>query len=261
MALGPAGGLSGSAGTAIRVADRAGRFVPVPVPMRHDALAPSAPLDSNGFEIIPYVLAEPECRVLAERVGACGTPMAGARNLLMHAWCRELALRLKLHFGIARRLPPGALAIECMLFSKSAQRNWLVAMHQDLSVPVREWVRSEACRGWSQKDGRAFVQPPLCVLEELLVVRLHLDNCTAANGALRVVPGSHRHGRVNPRRMETLRAENGEVVCEVPRGGVLLMRPLVLHASSKAFEEIPRRVLHFVFGRPALPEGLTWALD
>lgn len=220
-----------------------------------------APLDTDGFEIVPYVLAEPECRVLAERVGSCGTARAGARNLLMHAWCRELALRLKRHFGIARRLPPGAVAVQCTLFDKSAQRNWLVALHQDLSVPVRERVGSEGCRGWSQKDGMVFVQPPIRVLEGLLAVRLHLDECTAGNGALRVVPGSHRHGRLNPRHMEALRAASGEVVCAIPRGGVLLMRPLLLHASSKALEAAPRRVLHFVFGGPAPPEGLSWALD
>ncbi len=219
------------------------------------------PLDAVGFEILPYVLAEPECRVLAARLGACGTARAGVGDLLSHAWCRELARRIERHFGIARRLRPGAVAVQCTLFEKSTQHDWLIALHQDLSVPVRERASCEACRGSTQREGRVFVQPPLTVLEELLVARLHLDDCTASNGALRVVPGSHRHGRLSERRMQALRAASGEVVCAVPRGGVLLMRPLLMHASAKALEPTPRRVLHFVFGPPRLPEGLAWALD
>jgi hypothetical protein len=36
------------------------------------------------------------------------------------------------------------------------------------------------------------------------------------------------------------------------------MRPLLLHASSKAINGPPRRVLHFVFGPSHLPEGFRW---
>ncbi len=223
--------------------------------------APVARFGFDGFEIIPYVLTEPECRVIAEQVRSCGIARAGARNLLMHRWCCELAGRLKRHFGIARRLPPDSVCVQCTLFDKSEERNWRVAMHQDLSVPVRERVESDACRGWSLKDGVIFVQPPMGVLEGLLAARLHLDDCAAGNGALRVVPGSHRYGRLSGKRIEALHAAHGEVLCPVPRGGVMLMRPLLLHASSKALEPGPRRVLHFVFGRAALPEGLSWALD
>jgi Phytanoyl-CoA dioxygenase (PhyH) len=225
------------------------------------AYCPREKLVDFGYEIIPYVLAEPECRLLAEQVRSCGVARAGARNLLMHQWCRELALRLKRHFGIERRLPPDAVAVQCTLFDKSEERNWRVTLHQDLSVPVRERVDSEACRGWSHKDGMIFVQPPMSVLEGLLAARLHLDDCAEGNGALRVVPGSHRYGRLSVKGIEAFRMSHGEVVCTVPRGGVMLMRPLLLHASSKAIEPGPRRVLHFVFGRPALPEGLRWAFN
>jgi hypothetical protein len=223
--------------------------------------APPAQFSVGGFEIIPYVLTEPECCVLGEQVRTCGIARAGARNLLMHAWCRQLARRLERHFGIARRLPPDAVAVQCTLFNKSAERNWHVSLHQDLSVPVRERIDSEACRGWSQKDGMVFVQPPISVLEGLVIARFHLDDCAAGTGALRVVPGSHRYGRLSGKRIEALRAASGELVCPVPRGGVMLMRPLLLHASSRTLGPGPRRVLHFVFGRVSLPEGLSWALD
>jgi hypothetical protein len=44
----------------------------------------------------------------------------------------------------------------------------------------------------------------------------------------------------------------------VPRARAMLMQPLLLHASSKATGTSRRRVLHFLFGPPALPCGLAW---
>jgi ectoine hydroxylase-related dioxygenase (phytanoyl-CoA dioxygenase family) len=103
-----------------------------------------------------------------------------------------------------------------------------------------------------------FVQPPATVLDNIVAVRLHLDDSTPSNGPLRVVPGSHRRGRLTSAQVQAVREESGEIVCAVPKGGVLAMRPRLLHASSKAHVSTPRRVLHFVFGTPALPLGLTW---
>jgi ectoine hydroxylase-related dioxygenase (phytanoyl-CoA dioxygenase family) len=102
------------------------------------------------------------------------------------------------------------------------------------------------------------VQPPVSVLEQLVAVRVHIDDCPAESGALRVVPKSHVEGRLNKEQAQALRSQNGETVVPVGRGGVLVMRPLLLHASSKAASPDPRRVLHFVFGRPKLPLGLEW---
>jgi ectoine hydroxylase-related dioxygenase (phytanoyl-CoA dioxygenase family) len=102
------------------------------------------------------------------------------------------------------------------------------------------------------------VQPPVSVLEQLVAVRVHIDDCPVESGALRVVPKSHVEGRLNKEQAEALRSQNGETAVPVGRGGVLVMRPLLLHASSKATSPDLRRVLHFVFGRPKLPLGLEW---
>jgi ectoine hydroxylase-related dioxygenase (phytanoyl-CoA dioxygenase family) len=150
------------------------------------------------------------------------------------------------------------VAVQCTLFDKSPDRNWLVALHQDLSIPVRERVESAECSGWSEKEGHLYVQPPVNVLERLVAVRVHIDDCPAESGALRVVPHSHMEGRVDPSQADALRQHHGETVIPVAKGGVLLIRPLLLHASSKATSLTPRRVLHFVFGPPALPLGLEW---
>jgi ectoine hydroxylase-related dioxygenase (phytanoyl-CoA dioxygenase family) len=112
--------------------------------------------------------------------------------------------------------------------------------------------------GWSEKEGQVYVQPPIAVLEQLVAIRVHVDECTADNGPLRVVPGSHAFGRLDTKRTEELRSAHSELAVPVFRGGALIMRPLILHASSKATGANPRRVLHFVFGPPKLPCGLEW---
>ena len=148
--------------------------------------------------------------------------------------------------------------MQCTLFDKSPTKNWLVALHQDLSIPVKRRVDSPDCSGWSEKKGKLYVQPPVRVLEQLLAIRVHIDACPATSGALRVVPRSHAQGRLDSPRADALRTFNGEVVVPVSRGGALVMRPLLLHASSKAGIPNPRRVLHFVFGPSVLPLELQW---
>ena len=133
-----------------------------------------------------------------------------------------------------------------------------VALHQDLSIPVRERIANADCRGWSEKEGVLFVQPPVSVLESLVAVRLHVDDCPSEDGALKVVPASHTVGRLNSAGANRLRAAQGEEVVPVARGGAMLMRPLLLHASSKMESSMSRRVLHFVFGTRILPLGLMW---
>jgi hypothetical protein len=183
---------------------------------------------------------------------------AGTRRLLDAPWCRALARRIADDPRLRALLPGGARAVQCTFFTKSVEYNWLVSLHQDLSIPVAERVDSANCSGWSQKEGELFVQPPISVLEETLAVRLHLDDCNERNGALRVVPQSHRFGRLSSSSALLERDKLGEVVVSVSRGGAMLMRPLLLHASSKASVDAPRRVMHFVYGPTKLPEGLRW---
>jgi ectoine hydroxylase-related dioxygenase (phytanoyl-CoA dioxygenase family) len=180
--------------------------------------------------------------------------------MLRQPWCCDLAKILRNEPKIRSRLPNDAVAVQCTFFDKSEHQNWLVAYHQDLSIPVSERIASTTCSAWSEKEGIIFVQPPVEVLEQLVAVRIHLDGCTDENGPLRVVPGSHMKGRLSAEDAQRYRSTTEEVTCNAPRGSALLMRPLVLHSSSKAKNPRPRRVLHFLFGPPELPLGLRWAM-
>lgn len=222
--------------------------------------APSQHLETHGYAVVASSL---EHRAIDE-IGAAldDAPLSGAgsRRMLDLEWCASLAGTLRMAPWLRRHLPTDAVAVQCTSFVKSPEQNWLVSIHQDLSIPVAERVDSSACSGWSDKEGDVFVQPPVRFLDDVLAVRLHLDDCDESNGALRVVPGSHKVGRVGSAEALQLRARLGEVVVPVPKGSAMLMRPLLLHASSKVVSSTPRRVLHFVFAPRSLPEGLRWRI-
>ena len=102
------------------------------------------------------------------------------------------------------------------------------------------------------------MQPPISVLERMVAVRVHLDDCGADNGPVRVLPGSHRAGRLRAAEIAGWRQRIAEVSCIVPRGGLLVMRPLLLHASSPARRPGHRRVIHIEYAATNLHSGLEW---
>ncbi|MBL8235790.1 MAG: phytanoyl-CoA dioxygenase family protein [Bryobacterales bacterium] len=161
------------------------------------------------------------------------------------AACREL---------VEPVLGPTAQAVRGILFDKTPEANWKVPWHQDLTIAVRKRAEVAGYGPWTVKAGVPHVQPPVAVLERMLAVRLHLDNCGEENGPVRVVPGSHRYGRTDAP------PETGRevVTCTVARGGVLLMCPLLWHASSPAASAAHRRVIHIEFAAAALPRELEW---
>jgi Phytanoyl-CoA dioxygenase (PhyH) len=145
-----------------------------------------------------------------------------------------------------------------ILFDKIPAANWKVPWHQDVTIAVREKADVKGFGPWSLKAGIQHVQPPPSVLERMISVRLHLDTCEESNGALRVIPGSHRQGRISEAEIGRF-VENGpERICAVDRGGALLMRPLLLHASSPSSSPAHRRVIHLDFASEPLPNPLRW---
>jgi ectoine hydroxylase-related dioxygenase (phytanoyl-CoA dioxygenase family) len=212
----------------------------------------------QGFRVVEALLDDTTCDVVAAQIDGLPLTGAGSRQLLQYEWCRQLALSVRMHSEIRERLPADSVGVQCTLFKKSPSANWLVALHQDRSVPVRDKVDSLQLIGWAEKEGGTFVQPPASMLRRMAAVRVHIDPCPVESGALRVVPGSHLLGVLSPAEAERIRRIAGEHAVPVRRGGALLMKPLLLHASSKAATSIQRRVLHFVFGPRVPPFGLAW---
>ena len=151
-----------------------------------------------------------------------------------------------------------ARAVRGLLFDKTPDANWKVAWHQDLSIAVRGRRHVPGFGPWSKKSGVDHVQPPVEVLERMLTLRLHLDDCGPENGPLRVLPGSHSRGVLAPPAIERILQEGTPMACHVPAAGAVLMRPLLLHASSTATRPGHRRVIHLEFASGPLPGGLEW---
>ncbi|SFD31808.1 Phytanoyl-CoA dioxygenase (PhyH) [Chitinophaga sp. CF118] len=168
-----------------------------------------------------------------------------------------LTLNRKLWEIIAQLFGDGYGVVKSIYFDKPGDSNWFVAYHQDLTISVNQKTEVAGYGPWSVKQNQYAVQPPLSILENNFTIRIHLDDTDENNGALRIIPGSHRKGIY---RAETIdwRVES-EVVCNVLKGGVMIMRPLLLHASSRTNNNHKRRVVHLEFSNQQLPAPLCWS--
>jgi len=223
-------------------------------------------LQQRGFVLVTGITGAPEIKILkslfekadiarAER----GGETYGARGLLALPQIRQLVDTPALSEHMRAFLGPDFRAVRGIFFDKTENANWPVLWHQDLSLAVTERRELPGWGNWSVKRGVPHVQPPTAVLEKMVTMRLHLDDCPADNGALRVIPGSHNQGLLSRDKVGTLTATDVEIVT-AKAGDALFMRPLILHASSSAKAPSHRRVLHLEFAPGGLlPDGLTWA--
>ena len=144
------------------------------------------------------------------------------------------------------------------LFAKTASANWLVVWHQDTALPLERRREVEGWGPWSTKDGVVYAHAPTAALERLVALRVHLDDSNPENGPLRVIPGSHALGVLSDAALRDLVAHEHPHECIVARGGIMVMRPLLVHASSKSAAPAPRRVLHIEYASTfCLEPGLT----
>jgi ectoine hydroxylase-related dioxygenase (phytanoyl-CoA dioxygenase family) len=221
----------------------------------------------NGFAIVERVLESREIsRLLAAFENARnGQPSVrkrggvfAVRNLLDVIEIAELARSTKVNALVEEVLGADFKLVRGILFDKIPEANWKVPWHQDVTIAVWEKIDAPGFGPWSVKAGVLHVQPPASILENMISIRLHLDPCGEINGALRVIPGSHRHGRIPEDEISSFRTGTSEHVCSVGEGGALLMRPLLLHASSPSQLPGHRRVVHLDFASAHLPAGMQW---
>jgi len=142
-------------------------------------------------------------------------------------------------------------------FDKPEQSNWFVAWHQDLTISVDKKIDLDGFGPWTVKQNQFAVQPPVDILENIYTIRIHLDDTDENNGALRVIPGSHLRGIYRPEAIN--RDKQDEEICKVGKGGIMIMRPLLLHASNRTINKSKRRVIHIEFSNRSLPANLQWA--
>jgi ectoine hydroxylase-related dioxygenase (phytanoyl-CoA dioxygenase family) len=221
----------------------------------------------QGFHITERFLTRDECDALAKELSvrfdgqqmSAKSPIGGVRNLLHTSKCvARLVSSEKLTSFLGNIAGKSAFAVRAIFFDKTEDNNWSVPWHQDLAISVAERVDAPGFGGWSLKDGVVHVHPPQEVLKSMVTLRLHLDDCDSQNGALHVLPGSHRCGKMGAAEINDWVQTHETMVCEVPKGGVLLMRPLLLHSSLRSENPTHRRVLHLEFAAHDLPNGLKW---
>jgi ectoine hydroxylase-related dioxygenase (phytanoyl-CoA dioxygenase family) len=219
-------------------------------------------LEQNGFAVVPEVISGTTCDHL---IGAIETALKNnggnhaMRNLAKNVpTARELAESKSIRSLTRSILGENAFLVRSLFFDKTPEANWKVAWHQDLTIAVQEKIETPGFGPWSIKDGVLHVQPTVRVLENMLTIRVHLDECDLENGPLQVLRGSHGKGKLNAQEIDTWRGSGESVACVAPKGGVLLMRPLLLHASSSARAPRHRRVVHFEFAAEKLSGGLRW---
>lgn len=148
--------------------------------------------------------------------------------------------------------------VRVIYFDKTEESNWLVPWHQDRTIALNEKKEVEGWGRWSVKDGVHHVQPSIDVLEKMITFRIHLDDSDCKNGCLKVIPKTHTLGLLGQEHIKEMTQKEDFVFCEVKEGDVVLMRPHILHDSSKCDMPIHRRIVHIEYSNYALPLQLEW---
>jgi ectoine hydroxylase-related dioxygenase (phytanoyl-CoA dioxygenase family) len=190
-----------------------------------------------------------ECVTIAEALstGEVLRSRAGARHLMRSPAVAALANSGSLMELAREWLGSVAIPFRATLFEKSGETNWLIPWHQDTALPLAKRFESKDWGPWSEKAGVVYAHAPSSALSRIVALRVHLDSSDAGNGPLRVIPGSHGCGVLSDEGVREYVATHQEVTCLTQRGGVIAMRPLLIHSSSKAQTYEPRRVLHIEY--------------
>lgn len=172
---------------------------------------------------------------------------AGARHLMSVPAVAALARDPRLLRLAERALGSNPIPFRATLFDKSQDSTWLVTWHQDTTLPLVERCEVGGWGPWSVKGNISYAHAPAAALEKVVALRIHLDDSTRANGPLRLIPGTHRLGLLTDVQMHEMAQTIQPVACVAPRGSVVAMRPLTVHASSKATAALRRRVIHIEY--------------
>ena len=224
-----------------------------------DPIAFASSIEKNGWGITDRIIDADLVGFLRETVAPYAhVGRGGARNLLENSTIRALAGSDVLRDLACSVLGDVCFAVRALLFDKTADANWKVVWHQDLTIATQERFDVDGYGPWTEKGGVPHVRPPVGILEGMLALRLHLDPCGRENGPVRVIDRTHRLGRLTASAIDEIRSGSRERECLVAEGGILAFRPLILHASSPSTKPEHRRVIHVEFANSELADPLMW---
>jgi ectoine hydroxylase-related dioxygenase (phytanoyl-CoA dioxygenase family) len=213
---------------------------------------------SCGYLVADVSLSPEQCDHLIEALPPVAAMRGGIRGLISHPTVLQVLRHRRLAEYLWSVIGRDLVAVKATLFDKTAQGNWQVHWHQDRVVAVRERLAVAGFGPWSAKAGILHVEPPTSVLDQMLAIRFSLDDSRAENGPLRVIPGSHHWGKLDAPAIEDKVSHHSAVQLHLPKGSLLLMRPLLVHSSASASAPAHRRVLHIEFAPADAISPLQW---
>lgn len=224
-------------------------------------------IQENGFTVINNVFSEQEIRKIGEIIQNIDTSketfrksddLFAIRQFLKEIpQVRELVFNENIKDIITEIFGEKYIVVKSIYFDKPEKSNWYVAYHQDLTISVDKKADISGFGPWTTKQNQFAVQPPLDILENLYTIRIHLDDTDEKNGALKVIPKSHAKGIYRPETIDW--SVETETICNVEKGGIMIMKPLLLHGSNRTTNGKKRRVIHIEFSDKELPEKLKWS--
>jgi len=219
-------------------------------------------LEHNGFSILNYVYTKREVRkmisILDKHFGTKSGTIISQRSLLKEIPKLKTMLFNKNLKRIVGNIDRKAFLVKATYFDKPPDAKWYVTWHQDIPINVKKKIVTKGYKSWTKKGDVISVCPPDDILKNIFSFRIHLDEMNTKNGPLKLVPGSHNK-RMSDEEIQLITSNCVPFVSEVAPGGVQLMKPLILHSSSKSNVQKRRRVIHLEFSSAGLSGKLTWA--
>lgn len=224
-------------------------------------------LNENGFTTLENVYTEQEIEQILLTINQADDTKVNFKKsndlFAIRQFLKEIPETTSLIFNenlknsIKQMFGNNYFVVKSIYFDKPETSNWYVSYHQDLTISVDKKVSLENYGPWTTKQNQFAVQPPIEFLENIFTIRIHLDDTDEKNGALRVIPKSHKKKICRPETIDF--TKEIESTCNVNKGGVMIMKPLLLHSSSRTVSNKKRRVIHIEFSNLELPKELQWA--
>lgn len=224
-------------------------------------------LQNDGFVIVPEIYTPQETASLLSLIdsakGHTSNFKISGELFAIRQFLKEIPEAVSLIFNdrlntlITELFGTDFFVIKSIYFDKPEHSNWFVPYHQDLTISVDKKMELPTYERWTVKQDQFAVQPPLSILQSIYTIRIHLDDTTQHNGALKVIPGSHHKGIYRPETIDW--TTETETTCNVESGGIMIMRPLLLHSSGRTTNQQKRRVIHIEFSNQDLAKGIEWA--